>query len=81
MAIDGAEITKAHFLEQNQAAAETAAAIGIDGGIGLPQADIGDGAFKTFLGFVRELEGEFALGQSAQEILEIFLQAQRTKDT
>ena len=69
----GPEIAQAHFLEQD-GAAETAAAVGLPWPRVWLQADFGHRAFETFLGLVRELEGEFAFGQAAQEPLEILRQ-------
>ena len=73
MAIDRAEIAQAHFLE-NQAAAVTAAAIRSTAARAGLQRHFGQRAFEAFFGFMRQLEGEFAFGQTPHKSLEILRQ-------
>src|SRR5437764_5668135 len=71
MSVNWPKIAQSHLLE-NQAAAITATAIRLAShGAGL-QADFRQRAFKTFLGFVRQLERHLALWQTPQEPLKIF---------
>src|SRR3954454_936008 len=73
MTVNWTEVAQSHLFE-NQTAAVSAAAIGIQRAGILLQADFGQRAFETFLGFMSELESNFAFGQAAEEAFEILRQ-------
>ena len=70
MAVNRAEIPQPHLLE-DQAAAIAAAAIHLHPARAGLEADVRQRALEAFLGFVREFQGQFALGQTPHEALEI----------
>ena len=71
--VDRAEITQAHFLE-DQAAAETAAAVGPHVAGGLFERHFGHGAFERFLRLVAQFQREVAFWYSPDPALEILVQ-------
>ncbi len=70
MAVNRPQIPQAHLLE-NQAAAITATAIHLHPARAGLQAHVGQRALEPFLRLVREFQGQFALGQTPDEALEI----------
>ena len=72
VAVDRADVTQAHLLE-NQAAAEPAAAVARHHLLGRGERKLGDGPLDPFLGFVRQSKRDIALGQLSDQAFEVFL--------
>src|SRR5882672_3179633 len=81
MAINWAKIPQTHLLK-DQTVAIPAASIRFHQARAGLQGNSGEGAFETFLSFVRELQCQLALGQLADETLEILgqLVVRRVRD-